>query len=416
MAGKAADQFGELVIAKQTDFSTLATQAAADAKKYRRRSFVMNPQRTKQDSAIKNTHQQGAPGRKGILRLDGTYDHELVLGELEEPIAGSCRRAFTAGPTFTAGVGSEITTIAGPNAGATIVQRAGGDWIADGFRVGHAVMLGSSSDTENNDKPLSILALTATDMTVGGALTINGSPQTGVTVNVNGGVTFPPSSGHLIQHYTGEQRFTDIAESRLYKSMLFGGVSQNSQDEQLPQMSFPVIGAGLDPIDASSTPAYPYFTSPAEASDEPPLSPVGGTVFVDTTPIAILTQCNYDFVAPYTDEPTKGATEVDCFFPLQMSTSGSMRAHLINHDFLNMFLGDEIRAKLFFTYKKDVPGGSPEYFSVSMTNVSIDGNNLDDPDGPYHQDIPFVAERQVENTNGEFEQTQIIFQDSTLTP
>src|ERR1700741_793544 len=153
--------------------TTLGVLPANDAQAFQLRRDDIGLKLTKDSikSKERRPDRQRSASRHAMRKVDGTIKAALYLGAFSSLMGSAVRRAF--------GTVAALTPLTNVTASATAPHfvRAAGDWIAAGLRVGMTFRwVGWASPAAgNNNKNYTIVALTATGITVAETVTAKAS-------------------------------------------------------------------------------------------------------------------------------------------------------------------------------------------------------------------------------------------------
>jgi len=271
-------------------------------------------------SALVRQDGQQYRGRHGSRRTSGTYSSEIGIGRAD-PVWEALFRSNWSAPNLaiTQSTMTSVTT------GANAIIADGGDWIAQGLRVGNVIRATGLPDADNNGKNLRITGLTASTITVAETLVVNGTPDTAFTITRPGRVLINGDAGSLTKTYFSvEEHMYDLDASELYTDCRWSrGMIRMAPDGNL-DCEFGWTGTGaMEVLEAG---AAPHFTSP---SDPTSLTLVATEAVVRLGSKDVLDLTSFDFTmdlqpsAPSTISP--GGYAPDVFLgTLQVSMNMTM--------------------------------------------------------------------------------------------
>lgn len=271
-------------------------------------------------SALVRQDGQQYRGRHGSRRTSGTYSSEIGIGRAD-PIWEALFRSSWSAPNLaiTQSTMTSVTT------GANAIIADGGDWIAQGLRVGNVIRATGLPDAANNGKNLRITGLTASTITVAETLVVNGTPDTAFTITRPGRVLINGDAGSLMKTYFSvEEHMYDLDASELYTDCRWSrGMIRMAPDGNL-DCEFGWTGTGA--MEVLEADAAPHFTSP---SDPTSLTLVATEAVVRLGSKDVLDLTSFDFTmdlqpsAPSTISP--GGYAPDVFLgTLQVSMNMTM--------------------------------------------------------------------------------------------
>jgi hypothetical protein len=188
-------------------------------------------------------------GRHGSRSVTGTYDVPLRLNALAN-IFGAVLRANAVATATLSAVSITTTT-------STIV-RGSGDWLAAGVRRGMTIRLSGHATAGNNNRNLTVTAVTASTITVAELLTLNATPA-------NADVILPrywvSTQTPVNTYWTVEEYHQDIDRSELATDVVFSSLAFSLQTDNTALVSVGFVGRD---VEAKSTSDSPVFTSPTQ--------------------------------------------------------------------------------------------------------------------------------------------------------
>jgi hypothetical protein len=251
---------------KETAFGVLP--AAAGAREFRKVSDSIALKKNKIQSAAIQTNAQRPMARHGGRTVDGNIGVELALGLIDSELASVVRRDWTAvaplaGLTVTA-------SVAAPN-----FVRSAGSWITDGLALGMLVKFSgfTAGAAANNGKLYTIIALTATEITVAESV-VAAANAAAIGLTVPGKITYIPETGHTNDSYTIEKWYSAVAESYRFTGQRVASVNIGLAADD--KVSAEIAYMGQDRQKATAQ----YFTNPA--------APGGGDMLVTPSGMVVI--------------------------------------------------------------------------------------------------------------------------------
>ncbi|KQQ40466.1 hypothetical protein ASF61_06855 [Duganella sp. Leaf126] len=241
---------------------------AAGAREFRKVSDSIALKKNKIQSAAIQTNAQRPMARHGGRTVDGNIGVELALGLIDSELASVVRRDWTAVAPL-----NNLTVTA--SAAAPHFVRSAGSWIADGLALGMLVKFTgfTAGATSNNGKLYTIIALTATEITVAETV-VAAASSASIGLTVPGKVTFIPESGHTNDSYTIEKWYSAVGESYRFTGQRVASVNIGLAADD--KVSAEIAYMGQDRQKATAA----YFTNPA--------APGGGDMLVTPSGLAII--------------------------------------------------------------------------------------------------------------------------------
>lgn len=358
----------------------------------------------------KETYQSGeirpdgqvADFRHGVRSVKGAIKGELSVGTYNDFFAAALRNDFAA--TATTGA---VIVIAVTGAG-TAFTRSAGSYLTDGFKLGDVVGAAGFTEANNNDHRAMITALTATVMTVatldGVALTdeIEGDS---VTLAIVGKKTLAATSGHTDDSFAIEHWFSDIAQSELYTGEKVESIKIGLPPSGMATIDIGFMGKGR------TNGTSEYFTTPTAAGSDPVLAGVNGFVYVDGSPVALITGMDFDITTNLTADPVVGSDEYPFIFRGRVLVSGNMSVYFQDAAFRDYF-DNETEVAVYAVFKGG-SGANTEFTSFIFPRIKAGGSSKDDGEKGIIQSVPFTA---LLNTTGgtgtAIDNTTVAIQDS----
>jgi hypothetical protein len=251
---------------KETAFGTLP--GAAGAREFRKVSDSIALKKNKIQSAAIQTNAQRPMARHGGRTVDGNIGVELALGLIDSELASIVRRDWTV-----------VTPLAGLTITATATAphfvRSAGSFIADGLALGMLFKPSgfTAGGAANNGKLFTIIALTATEITVAETV-VAAASASGIGITVPGKITYIPETGHTNDSYTIEKWYSAVAESYRFVGQRVASVNISLAADD--KVSAEIAYMGQD----RKKDVTQYFTNPA--------APGGGDMLVTPSGLAII--------------------------------------------------------------------------------------------------------------------------------
>jgi hypothetical protein len=241
---------------------------ATGAREFRKVSDSIALKKNKIQSAAIQTNAQRPMARHGGRTVDGNIGVELALGLIDSELASIVRRDWTAVAPL---VGLTVTAAAA----APHFTRSAGSFIADGLALGMLFKPSgfTAGGSANNDKLFTIIALTATEITVAEAVAAAAS-SAGIGITVPGKITYIPETGHTNDSYTIEKWYTAVTESYRFTGQRVASINIGLAADD--KVSAEIAYMGQDRKKATAA----YFTNPA--------APGGGDMLVTPSGLAII--------------------------------------------------------------------------------------------------------------------------------
>ena len=353
---------------KESAFGTLA--GASGGKLLRRVTANFNLTKETYESGEIRTDRQIADFRHGVRSATGTLNGELSPASYADFIGSIVARDFTNG---VSSVGLSVTITAVGNV--YTLERAAGDFLADGYKVGTVIRLtGIDLSAANVGNNLLINSVTDTVLTVtainGDALVEEG-PIADVDVATVGKTTFVPATGHTDQSYTIEEWYSDIAQSEV-----FSGMKVNSVAVQLPATGLTTIDVGFAGKDMAQTGTTQYFSTPTAQGTNGIFAAVNGVMLVDGSPVALVTSADFTIDRATENATTVGSNSVADIFTGRIRVSGNLSVYFQDAAFRTYF-DEEVPVSLVLVLTSDSSKDS-DFITFTIPKVKLGSFTKDD--------------------------------------
>ena len=213
------------VISSNTQPVSSVDPGASGGQILRRTASTLTLVKDTYQSAEVRTDRQIGDFRHGVKRASGSLNGELSPGTYWDFVEAVCRGTETAA---LADSNTEFTSVAADN-GTSKFTFAGGDPVAEGYRVGMIVRFTNLSEPSNNSKNFLITGFQAAsnrEMLVYPAPTTMGADTAFNIVSV-GKRVFVPASGHVSRKFAVEVYHADLDIYRLFTECRVGGMNFN---------------------------------------------------------------------------------------------------------------------------------------------------------------------------------------------
>jgi CBS domain-containing protein len=264
--------------------------AATGGRLLRRVSSTMNLRKnTYRSNEIRQDRQIG-DFRHGTRRAEGSITGEFSAATYFDFIEAAHRHTKVAALSDS---NTEFTSVAADNATSTFTY-AGGDPVAEGYRVGDIKRYGNLSEALNNNRNYTILGFSGTSNRV---VTVSPAPTTmsadsAFTVTRPGVATFVPSSGHVSRLVAIEDHGEDVDISRLFTECRVTGYRMGLPAEGMATFEAMLMGRGMTVLTAGSA---PFFTAPTAITSTGINAAVNGLVQVNGTTVGVVTGLDLSF-------------------------------------------------------------------------------------------------------------------------
>lgn len=385
---------------KETTFGTLPSASGAQTIRRVSSSFNLTKE-TYQSEEIRPDYQM-QDFRHGVRAVEGTISGELSSGAYSDFLASALARNWTAATPSALG----STTIASVT-GTYTITRTTGSFLTDGVRVGNCIRL-TGFATNNNNKNLLVIALTATVATV---VALNGAtltPETvasGGTYTVSGKTTYAPTTGHTDDSYSFESWQSDIGQSEV-----FTGNKVNTVGIALPATGLTTVELGFMGQDLKQRGTTQYFTSPTAPTTNGIFAAVNGALVVNGEPVALVTAANFNINRNMTSEAVVGSNIKPEIYEGRIVVDGDFSTTYQDGTFAGYFDTEAEISLVVALTANSLPNS--EFMSFTLPRLKLSTDTKDDGEKGIVSQNSFQALK-GNGTNG-FEATTIMIQDSTL--
>lgn len=385
---------------KETTFGTLPS--ASGAQTIRRVSSSFNLTKETYQSEEIRTDYQLTDFRHGVRAVEGNISGELSAGAYSDFLASSLARNWTAATPSALG----STTIASVT-GTYTITRTTGSFLTDGVRVGNGIRL-TGFATNNNNKNLLVIALTATVATV---VALNGAtltPETvasGGTYTVSGKTTYAPTTGHTDDSYSFESWQSDIGQSEV-----FVGNKVNTVGIALPATGLTTVDLSFMGQDLKQRSTSQYFTSPTAQGNNGIFAAVNGALIVNGSPVALVTAANININRNMTSEAVVGSNIKPEIYEGRIVVDGDFSTLYQDGTFAGYFDTEAEISLVVALTANSLPNS--EFMSFTLPRLKLSTDTKDDGEKGIVSQNSFQALK-GNGMNG-FEATTIMIQDSTL--
>ncbi len=385
---------------KETTFGTLPS--ASGAQTIRRVSSSFNLTKETYQSEEIRTDYQLTDFRHGVRAVEGNISGELSAGAYSDFLASSLARNWTAATPSALG----STTIASVT-GTYTITRTTGSFLTDGVRVGNGIRL-TGFATNNNNKNLLVIALTATVATV---VALNGAtltPETvasGGTYTVSGKTTYAPTTGHTDDSYSFESWQSDIGQSEV-----FVGNKVNTVGIALPATGLTTVDLSFMGQDLKQRSTSQYFTSPTAQGNNGIFAAVNGALIVNGSPVALVTAANININRNMTSEAVVGSNIKPEIYEGRIIVDGDFSTLYQDGTFAGYFDTEAEISLVVALTANSLPNS--EFMSFTLPRLKLSTDTKDDGEKGIVSQNSFQALK-GNGTNG-FEATTIMIQDSSI--
>lgn len=396
----AENTYRSIAIGKQSALGTPALTNAGKTYGFRPDTQGGLTKEAFESDSIRRDQQFNNP-RHGLRQGQFTLSQELQIGGHNDLLAAACRAAWATGGTTTA---STISI----DASAREIERSGGSWITDGFKVGDIVRCSGFTAAANNGCNLRITDVTATVMTYADdswlPTLVTEAAGNSVTVATPGKKLAVPSTGHTKDYFTIEDWHSDINQSTVISDARIGTVSIDVSPGAHATISFQFLGR--DATFGSSE----YFVAPTAAPTGALLAGPEGVLTYDGTDSAVMTGVQIEIGSNAEVKSVVGANVSPDVFTAGVRVTGSISSLFDGGAVLTNF-DDEAEAALlihlFATSAKD-----SDFLTIKLPRAKINGADKSTDGTALTLSGNFSAGK--ETTSTVLEQTTIVFHDSSV--
>jgi len=385
---------------KETTFGTLLS--ASGAQTLRRVSSTFNLTKETYQSEEIRTDYQLVDFRHGVRSVEGNISGELSAGTYADFLASALARDWTA--ATPSALGSTTIAVAG---GKYTITRTTGSWLNDTVRVGNVIRL-TGFATNNNNKNLLIIALTATVATVVALNSATLTPETvasGGTYKVQGKTTYAPTTGHTDDSYTFEEWYSDIGQSEVYT-----GNKVNTVGIALPATGLTTIDLSFMGQDLKQRGVSQFFTSPTAQGNNGIFAAVNGALLISGSPVGLVTGVNININRNMTSEAVVGSNIKPEIYEGRIIVDGDFTTLYQDGTLAGWFDTEEEVSLVVALTANNLPNS--EFMSFTIPRLKLSTNTKDDGEKGIVSSNSFQALKG--QGYGGFEATTIMIQDSTL--
>lgn len=339
---------------KEAVFGTLA--GATGAREFRKVSDSIALKKNKIQSAAIQTNAQRPIARHGGRTVDGNIGVELALGLIDSELASVVRRDWTVVAPLT-----NLTVTA--SAAAPHFVRAAGSWITDGLALGMLVKFSgfTAGAAANNGKLYTIIALTATEITVGETV-VAAASAAAIGLTVPGKITYIPETGHTNDSYTIEKWYSAVGESYRFTGQRVASINIGLAADD--KVSAEIAYMGQD----RKKDVAQYFTNPAAPGGGDMLVTPSGLAIINGKATKVCTNFSLDINGNASVGKVVGANVTPDVFMDMIDVSGQISVYYENGEMDDYF--DQEQAISLINRLDDGIGGA---FVIAMPYVKVFG-------------------------------------------
>lgn len=390
-----------LAFRRETTFGTIATNdSTARVVPYVNHTLGLSKSAIASDD-IRSDYQT-ATMRHGNRSVGGDLQLQLQCGTYSPLMESALRRDFAAVSLASSGAVASVSA-AVVGSGGTFT-RAAGSYITDGFRVGMCVRCTGWTTTgvANNNRNYTIVALTATVMTVAETVAAKASEAT-VTFTVPGKLTYMPTTNHTQTSYTVEEWNPDVPRSNR-----FVGLRVNTMGIELPPNARAALNFGLIGRDRITNAAR-YFTSASTPAAAVMQTGHNGLLVVNGAVSAIVTGLSINVTNNMEAGAVVGSNLTPDVFHGRMGVSGQLSAYFDSAALDDVFdLESEIGLIVRAADDTSINSG---FLQICLPRIKLAGGSYSTSNQSRVQSFDFTALLNPATTNGA-EVTTMQIQDS----
>jgi hypothetical protein len=390
-------EVGEVIAYKKGTGSYGTVPTASSAQALRRTEYnVALTKELLRNTEIRTDYQRPMP-RHGLRRGAGRASGLLSGGTYAPFIASALRRDFSAVTNITS-----LTNVTA-TVGAPQFTRAAGSWISDGLRVGMVVRFTGWTTTgvANNSKNFTIIALTATAMTVAEAVAAKTSGDS-LTVSIPGKISYVPTTGHTNDFFSIERWMPDASLSLRADGVRVGGFSVELSDND--NVTFGLDLMAQDVVKGAAQ----YFTSPTGEGSSTVYSSLAGAAFIEGVQVGVLTA--FSLTQDSGMQPLKAVfvNKSPDVLGGPVAVSGRATLYLDSATYYDYF--DQETSVAIVGRFDASSAATSDFFSFCLPNVSLAGGSIARGENALTISFDFEAGRGSAKTG--FEDTTLLVQDS----
>jgi len=333
-----------------------ALPGASGAREFRKVSDSIALKKNKIQSAAIQTNAQRPMARHGGRTVDGNIGVELALGLIDSELASVIRRDWTAVAPLA---GLTVTAAAA----APHFVRSAGSWITDGLALGMLVKFSgfTAGAAVNNGKLYTIIALTATEITVAESV-VAAANAAAIGLTVPGKITYIPETGHTNDSYTIEKWYSAVGESYRFTGQRVASVNIGLAADD--KVSAEIAYMGQDRQKAGTA----YFTNPAAPGGGDMLVTPSGLAIINGKATKVCTNFSLDINGNASVGKVVGANVTPDVFMDMIDVSGQISVYYENGEMDDYF--DQEQSISLINRLDDGIGGA---FVIAMPYVKVFG-------------------------------------------
>lgn len=300
-------------------------------------------------------------GRLGGKSVSGSFNTEATAGGATDIMLEAIARG-----AWATSIAMAFSSVTGITTGTNAVM-GGGDWVAQGVRVGDIFRLSGHANVANNDVNLRVTAVSSGTITVpAGSLAVEATADTSGTLTILRKLinpTTPTRYSHAIEQYDA-----DIDLSELFLGCRVTGVNLSFRPGAPATIAYTLMG--LDRT-ALTTVASPFYTSPTVTTGLALIAD-DSLILKDGVAVASFTGLDLQFQIAASGVPVIGSFVSPDIYDNDLTISGTVTG--LRSDFANLALYDaETEFSLSVLLEEPVASGAKPCLAIYLPRVKISG-------------------------------------------
>lgn len=379
------------------------------AQEYRHITFDSDLDIAAQMSDEKSSDYQLSGTRLGMRKLTAALKGRLSGTTFGLLLAAALRKGWVAGPSRTA------TTFAAAASGPHFTDSANG-FITDGWKVGMIVRPTgfAGAGAVNNSKRFKVTAVAVGGLTVanidGTAASITAEAAgASVTIAAPGKILYVPSTAHTFDSFYGEEYQSDVTVPFAHTS---GGLRVSTVDLAMGVDQNIGIDVGFIGIDRLKVASAPYFTSPTVPTVTGIMNTVSGSLRLNGTEIAFLTDLKQKIDLGIEPAGVLFAKVAPDHFPGRVMVGGSASAYLKDLAYFDAFEAETEMAMHYYLTSNPAATTLGDIIAVIQPQIKLTSVKKQDAEKAIIQSLTWNSHKYAAGTGSE--QTTILVQDTSM--
>jgi len=306
-------------------------------------------------------------GRHGTQKTQGDYTGILQLGNFDAILEAVMRGTWATGASAITQAAMSSATL---SVASNVITFSAGSVITAGARFLDTIVFSSGLAAGDLGKPLDIVGITATSITVAQNITDVAGPVASWSFQPKGHFLINPAAGSLQRRYfTIEEYYADIDQSIVYQDCVWSKFMLGMNPDAT--IDFNPSWTGTGQVVNEAVGASPYFTTPT-MSDQIPLAVIDASFYSSSKgllPDLSAASITVD-LAPNVPAVV-GAKFSPDVFDGQMQVSASMTRLRDDLTWASNFLNED---QLSLKLSVNVPGSSPtDFMGFGLPNFTFGG-------------------------------------------